>query len=358
MPPKNAVSFFSGIDGIGFAAKASGFKTVCAIEYNEQAARAFKALHPGIPVLGDITKITHENIYEAAGTSDICLAYGGWPCQGNSVAGRRTGLADDRSGLWEEFARILECMLPAWIIGENVAGLLSAQSRAGDRAGDDYNRIQDDLAQMGYQVGWSSWRACDIPDACGDPYWHNRERVFTMACLGKGKKLDDRNRYGSSRWDALASHVRDGGFESHHSAVDADAAPVRRRNGGHAEVFEDRVAQVIERLYGRGRSIRRDPMREVEVSSEAREDQGLCSLPFHESIPGPSDIYGWMDVMARDPSLLPALEPGEEAESRFHGWVDGTPDKEVLRQVGNAVVPAQAWLVFQIASILIDMKNG
>lgn len=53
-------------------------------------------------------------------------------CQGVSVAGRRRGLADGRTGLWWEMHRIVSELLPRWVVWENVPGLLTGYDDAAD----------------------------------------------------------------------------------------------------------------------------------------------------------------------------------------------------------------------------------
>lgn len=84
-----------------------------------------------------------------------CLIFG-WPCQDNSVAGKRAGQKEGtRSGLLNEAARILRAKRPAYFIAENVPGLFSVNS-----GGDFYPTI-DLFTDVGYDVQWqvlnSSW---------------------------------------------------------------------------------------------------------------------------------------------------------------------------------------------------------
>ena len=81
---------------------------------------------------------------------ESCAA--GWPCQGNSVAGRRGGMGDPRSGLWRHVVRLVAEARPRWFIGENVPGLLSVNGGA------DIAVVRHDLAQLGY---WWAERILD-----------------------------------------------------------------------------------------------------------------------------------------------------------------------------------------------------
>lgn len=106
--------------------------------------------------------------------SSVDLIYGGFPCQDVSVAGKRSGLAGERSGLWFEFERILSELRPRWAVIENVPGLLSSNK------GNDFRVILNGLCELGYSVGWT------ILDAQNFGVPQRRRRVFVVAGLGVG----------------------------------------------------------------------------------------------------------------------------------------------------------------------------
>lgn len=77
----------------------------------------------------DVSK-RKETVYDIqVGTAQSFLADGIFVhnCQGFSVAGRREGLDDDRSGLVLAFLRLVAEFTPAWVLIENVPGLLSSE---------------------------------------------------------------------------------------------------------------------------------------------------------------------------------------------------------------------------------------
>ena len=98
--------------------------------------------------LGDITKISG---YEAP-TVDIIT--GGSPCQDLSVAGKRAGLAGDRSGLFMEQIRIIKEMRdksarmgadnvrPRYMVWENVPGAFSSNK------GEDFRAVLEETARI------------------------------------------------------------------------------------------------------------------------------------------------------------------------------------------------------------------
>lgn len=93
--------------------------------------------------LGDITKIHGDQIEPVD-----CITFGS-PCQDLSIAGRRAGLAGERSGLFVEAVRIIKEMRkatngmhPTFAIWENVPGAFSSNS------GEDFRAVLEELARV------------------------------------------------------------------------------------------------------------------------------------------------------------------------------------------------------------------
>ena len=93
--------------------------------------------------LGDITKI-HGNQIEPVD----CITFGS-PCQDLSIAGRRAGLAGERSGLFMEAVRIIKGMreatdgiYPTFAIWENVPGAFSSNG------GEDFRAVLEELVRV------------------------------------------------------------------------------------------------------------------------------------------------------------------------------------------------------------------
>lgn len=83
---------------------------------------------------GDITKICGADV------PPVDTVIGGSPCQGLSIAGRRAGLADERSGLFMEQIRVIKEMRrshgkPRWMVWENVPGAFSSNK------GEDFGAV-------------------------------------------------------------------------------------------------------------------------------------------------------------------------------------------------------------------------
>lgn len=96
--------------------------------------------------LGDITKIHGDEIEPVD-----CITFGS-PCQDLSIAGRRAGLAGERSGLFMEAVRIIKEMrkatdgvYPTFAIWENVPGAFSSNN------GEDFRAVLEELARVEQQ---------------------------------------------------------------------------------------------------------------------------------------------------------------------------------------------------------------
>ncbi len=160
-------SLFTGIGGIDLAAEWAGFETVGQCEYAEFPTKVLEKHWPDVPRWRDVRNVTVESIRKR-GIGEITLLSGGFPCQPHSLAGKRKASADERD-LWGEFARIICEVRPKWVLGENVPGLLSSED------GRFFGRVLNDLAKVGYNVGWCMYGA----EWVGAP--HKRDRVFIIA---------------------------------------------------------------------------------------------------------------------------------------------------------------------------------
>lgn len=112
-------SLFSGIGGFDLAAEWIGWKNLFWCEKDEFCQQVLKYHFP--------KSIGYEDIKKADFTKwngKVDVLTGGFPCQPFSVAGQRKGAEDDRY-LWPEMLRAIREIQPAWVIGENVAGILS-----------------------------------------------------------------------------------------------------------------------------------------------------------------------------------------------------------------------------------------
>lgn len=182
-------SLFSGIGGFDLAAEWMGWKNAFHCEINEFCRQVLRYHFPNAECYEDIRK---TDFRKWRGHIDVLT--GGFPCQPFSVAGQRKGADDDRY-LWPEMLRAIREILPAWVIGENVAGILtmvqpgeevtvgSQQTIFGEAVRERtmfrqqfvVETVCRDLEREGYSVQPFVIPAC----AVGAP--HRRDRVWLVA---------------------------------------------------------------------------------------------------------------------------------------------------------------------------------
>jgi DNA (cytosine-5)-methyltransferase 1 len=155
------LDLFSGIGGFSLGLeRTGGFETVAFCEINERKRHVLRRHWPSTPIFADVASLRGV---EVQGGADIIA--GGFPCQDLSLAGRRAGLAGERSGLWSHYSRLIRELRPKFVIVENVAGLLVR----------GMDRVLGDLADGGYDAEWD----CIPAAAVGAP--HLRPRVWLLA---------------------------------------------------------------------------------------------------------------------------------------------------------------------------------
>ena len=129
--PENltAVSLFAGVlvGGFDLALQRAGVTVVAAVEIDPAARGVLADRFPETTLFTDVRSVTADAIRAAGFVPEQGIITAGFPCQDLSVAGRRGGLGEGtRSGLFWEIVRLVAALRPAWIVIENVPGLLSA----------------------------------------------------------------------------------------------------------------------------------------------------------------------------------------------------------------------------------------
>lgn len=163
------VELFAGIGGVSYGFEANGGKCVLAAEYDpvsegkrQFAQEAYKLLHPGVRVEGDVFKLDEKEVPDHDVLSFTT------PCQSFSVAGKRLGFEDTRGTLVFEALRIAKHKKPKVIFMENVKGLVNHDK------GHTIDTILHAMNEVGYVVDFNilNSKYFGVPQ--------NRERVFII----------------------------------------------------------------------------------------------------------------------------------------------------------------------------------
>ena len=137
-----AAEFFAGIGLVRSALERTGWRVVFANDI-EPSKHAFYSANFDVSdfVLGDVREIEGRDI------PDIDLATASFPCTDLSLAGERRGLDGEQSGMFWEFARVLEEMgsrRPGAVLLENVPSFVTS------KGGSDFAAAIARLNELGY----------------------------------------------------------------------------------------------------------------------------------------------------------------------------------------------------------------
>ena len=208
------LDLFAGIGGFSLAAHWMGWTTVAQVEWDEWCQKVLAKNFPDALRFGDIVEfnkmlengeitthsgctakqvtnkgtmgcedaeterergirvlnpITHPSLRDGQiHIGHIDIITGGFPCQPFSHAGKRKG-TDDSRYLWPAMLETIRRVKPSYVVGENVAGLVSMEN------GKTLDRILSDLEDEGYTT------AQVIIPACAVGAWHRRDRIWIIA---------------------------------------------------------------------------------------------------------------------------------------------------------------------------------
>ena len=248
------LSLFSGIEACSVAWTPLGWECVAVAEIEPWPSRALAHHYPDVPNLGDVTKVTEEQI-AMLGRIDVVVF--GSPCQDLSVAGKRKGLDGARSGLFFTAMQIVgwarqwcDCRFALW---ENVPGAFSSNK------GRDFAAVVGAMAGLeGTGVppkGWGT-EGCALGSEAMvewstlDAQWfgvaQRRRRVFAIADFGDWRNRPPillepesvrgdtapRREAGEDVAGTLASRTRGGGFPGSDEACSRYVRPVLSASTG------------------------------------------------------------------------------------------------------------------------------
>jgi len=161
----NELALFAGAGGGILGGKLLGWRTVCAVEWEQYpasilCARQNDGLLPPFPIWDDVQTFDGK---PWRGIVDVVS--GGFPCTDISAAGKGAGIDGEASGMWREMARIIHEVRPGYVFVENSPMLTSR----------GLGRVLGDLAAMGFDARWGVLGAADV----GAP--HQRDRIWIVA---------------------------------------------------------------------------------------------------------------------------------------------------------------------------------
>lgn len=341
------LGFRLGCEAIGIVARCVGYVEREAYAASCLLGRMEESALERAPVFcGDICELDGRPM-----RGHVNAIIGGFPCQDISQAGKGAGIVKgNRSGLWFEFARLIEEIRPDFVFLENVSAIIHR----------GLDSVLGELARLGFDAEWDCFTAAQV----GAP--HKRERWFCLAhrrCAGDerrdepggmGSVQGTREGQGAQRErprgnsggegcilalpaqrgqrERRQSPGRDGQPDGGDETLDNPASTRRDGAGQWAEA----VSESGQRLLGEGRSElanAKDPDRGGRISGEeegtgpeGRGRRGFagsgCDVEHPESAQrGRQDA--WRETLAGIASRRPSAggdELGDTTGSRREGW--------------------------------------
>ena len=368
-------SLFSGIGGPEIAAEEMGWKNMFHCEINPFGRKILDYWFPNSKSYEDITK---TNFTEWRGKINVLT--GGFPCQPFSCAGQRKGAEDDRY-LWPEMLRAIREIQPDWVVGENVAGILSMVQPGSETAlgreeslfGEvDRKRILhrqeyvvetvcNDLEREGYFVQPVVIPAC----AVGAP--HRRDRVFFIAhradagVKGMQRKWEDNILSGRAAPDTNSHRWRDGKNQQVTIAERKGTADIGTfREDGTSSYSQcsgsGQIQQEIQSEQSNGHSFdsnggKRNVAYSKSQQSERYKSEQPTSGTTEQRELGRSCCENNSKYAIREwknfPTQSPVCSRDDGISTRLDGIAFSKWRQESIKAYGNAIVPQVMYEIFQ-----------
>jgi len=294
-----------------------GWETVAFVEKEPYCQKVLSKNFPGVPIVDDIRDYKPKKH-----AADIIC--GGFPCQPFSSAGKRKGKKDDRF-LWPEMLRVIREVQPTWVVGENVAGILSMDG------GVVFEEICTSLEDEGYAV-----QSFVIP-AISQGAPHRRDRVWIVGYS------EHNGRYAAAQQGSSGKAEGAGGMrepersDTAHGYVREFAA-----NAGHAKSQGRQQTQAgNDRGSETGEQKKCEPARSVcdAANTTGQQTQPTEQGGFYTEFSF-SNTRGWEQHWYEVATRLCRVDDG------LPSWVDRHRTAR-LKALGNAIVPQVAYQIFQ-----------
>ena len=161
----NELALFAGAGGGILGGHLLGWRTVCAVEWEQYPASVLCArqndkILPPFPIWDDVQTFDGN---PWRGIVDVVS--GGFPCQDISAAGKGAGIEGNKSSMWKHMARIIGEVRPQYVFVENSPMLTSR----------GLGVVLADLSNMGFDAKWGVVSAADVGAN------HQRERIWIRA---------------------------------------------------------------------------------------------------------------------------------------------------------------------------------
>ena len=177
----NELALFAGAGGGILGGHLLGWRTVCAVEWEQYpasilCARQNDKILPPFPIWDDVQTFAGN---PWRGIVDVVS--GGFPCQDISAAGKGAGIEGNKSSMWKHMARIIGEVRPQYVFVENSPMLTNR----------GLGVVLADLSTLGFDAKWGVVSAADVGAN------HQRERIWIRA---KQRNIFSHTKYDRHGW--------------------------------------------------------------------------------------------------------------------------------------------------------------
>jgi len=350
------LSLFAGIGGFDLAFERAGCTVAAQVEADPQC-RSVLAEHWPQAARHDDVRSYRAQPGEAA------IVVGGFPCQDLSIAGKRAGFAGQRSSLFFEMVRIIYECRPAYVVWENVPGLLTANN------GRDFASVLMALGAIGYHGAWTMFDAQFFGVA------QRRRRVFgVFACgdsgagraaeiLSLSRRMSGNPQAGGETGEAVAYALAAGAggskFGSGRQGQDTLIAAMQEQGGFGLRHFDN----VAPPLLAEGGTHQGGPSRlpmvfEARYARNGRGAPNTIAPPLKAQNGGTGKGDGAPLLIKSGVRRLTPTEC-ERLQGFPDGWTASQSDSARYRMLGNAVaVPVVEWIARRLLAATTSDKKG
>ena len=173
-PRPIGIDLFAGAGGMSLGFEQAGFDVVAAVEIDPVHCATHKFNFPHCAVLPrSVVGLTGSEIRIAAGigTRRVDVVFGGAPCQGFSMMGRRA-LDDPRNSLVRDFVRLVHELDAKYFVFENVKGITVGK----------HAKFLDEVIEAFEAIGYTMRLPWKVLNAVSYGVPQSRERLILMGC--------------------------------------------------------------------------------------------------------------------------------------------------------------------------------
>jgi DNA (cytosine-5)-methyltransferase 1 len=166
------IDLFAGAGGLSLGFEQAGFDILAAVEIDPVHCATHEYNFPNCQIIcKSVADVTKDDICSAIGSEEIDVIFGGPPCQGFSLMGKRI-LDDPRNSLVFHFLRIINEMRPKYFVMENVKGMAIGK----------HKKFIEEILNLLDAYDYDIVQPYQVLNAAYYGVPQSRERLFLMGC--------------------------------------------------------------------------------------------------------------------------------------------------------------------------------